>query len=103
MIGNYRAFFDFYNSHEDVCRFLLNQYVDRVRMKCILMVSKTFGEKIPLNVLAETISEDEDLLEVLIEKEGGVIRDGQFILKESSEALSKSQYLNIKKARVSFE
>ena len=42
MLGNYRAFFDFYNQRDNVCRQLLNIYIDKVRMRCLLMFSKTW-------------------------------------------------------------
>ena len=56
LLGNYRGFFSFYGSTKDeVCRCLLNQYIDKVRIKCLLMVCRTFGEKIPIQILAQTM------------------------------------------------
>ena len=43
MLGNYRAFFDFYNKRDNICRQLLNIYIDKVRMRCLVMFSKTCG------------------------------------------------------------
>jgi hypothetical protein len=63
LLGNYRAFFDFYNNTRDeVCRKLLNIYIDKVRMRCLVMFSKTCGEKITFALLSETVGEDEDVL-----------------------------------------
>jgi hypothetical protein len=52
LLGNYRAFFDYYNSRDQVCRQLLNLYADKVRMKCLVMFCKTGGEKITIAQLA---------------------------------------------------
>ena len=43
LLGNYRGIFDFYAQRDEVCRCLLNQYIDKIRIKCLLMVCKTFG------------------------------------------------------------
>ena len=66
------------------------------------MVCKTFGEKVPLTVLANTIGEDEDLLEAMILKEGGIIDKGNFLLKPSYEKLLKSEHLASKKVSILF-
>ena len=52
MVGNYRGFFDFVATRDAFSRRLLNLYMDKVRVKCLLMVCKTFGEKISLKSLA---------------------------------------------------
>ena len=66
------------------------------------MVCKTFGEKISLPSLANTIGEDEDLLEAMILKEGGTIENGMFLLKPSYEKLIKSEHLASKKVSILF-
>ena len=74
-MGNYRAFFDFCNNTRDeVCRKLLNIYIDKVRMRCLLMFSKTCGERVTFSLLSETVGEDEDVLEGLAVGEGAVVR-----------------------------
>ena len=97
LLGNYRAFFDYYNSRDQVCRQLLNLYADKVRMKCLVMFCKTGGEKITLGQLAQTVGEDEDVLEALAVSEGAVMREGCLMLKESYDILSKSEFLVVKK------
>ena len=102
MLGNYRGFFDFYGTRDQVCRSLLNQYIDRVRVKCLLMVCKTFGEKVPITTLAGILGEDEDLLEAIIRQEGGIIQGGNFMLKPSYDKLLKSEHLASKKVSILF-
>jgi RNase P subunit RPR2 len=41
---------------------MLNIYIDKVRMKCLLMFCKTCGEKMTFELLGETVGEDEDVL-----------------------------------------
>ena len=74
MLGNYRAFFDFYNARDEISRKLLNIYIDKVRMRCLVMFSKTCGERITFNLLSDTVGEDEDVLEGLAVAEGAVVR-----------------------------
>lgn len=74
LLGNYRAFFDFYNQRDEVCRKLLNIYIDKIRMKCMVMFCKVGGEKMTFKMLGETVGEDEDLLETLAVGEGAVVR-----------------------------
>lgn len=74
LLGNYRAFFDYLNSRDQISRQLINLYADRIRVKCLVAFCKTSGEKILLTQLANTVGEDEDVLEALIVSEGGVIR-----------------------------
>lgn len=74
MLGNYRAFFDFYNSRDELCRKLLNIYIDKIRMRCMLMFSKTCGQRMTFNLLGQTVGEDEDVLEALAVGQGAIIR-----------------------------
>ncbi len=43
MLGNYRAFFESYNQKDQISRQLLNIYIDKIRMRCLVMFSKTCG------------------------------------------------------------
>ncbi len=97
LLGNYKAFFNYYNSRDQITRQLLNFYIDKVRMRCLVMISKTCGERISLSVLSETVGEDEDVIEALAVGEGAVIKEGCFMLKESYEQLCKSDFLVTKK------
>lgn len=74
LLGNYRAFFDFYNARDEISRKMLNIYIDKVRMRCLVMFSKTGGERMTFNLLSETVGEDEDVLEGLAVGEGAVMR-----------------------------
>ena len=58
MIGNYRAFFDFYNNLDQISRKLLNIYIDKMRMKCIVMFCKTCGQKISFKALSDFTGQD---------------------------------------------
>lgn len=39
--------------------------MDKVRVKCLVMACKTFGQKISFKLLAENVGQDEDVLKVL--------------------------------------
>lgn len=58
LLGNYRGFFDYYNKRDQVSRQLLNIYIDKIRVRCLLMFSKTCGERMTWQSLAETVGED---------------------------------------------
>lgn len=80
-MGNYKAFFNFYNSRDTLTRCLLNQYIDKIRASCIAMFSKTLGEKVSVDYFAEIINDDALLLEQMITSIGGIVRDGFFYCK----------------------
>jgi hypothetical protein len=61
----------------------MNHYIDKVRIKFLVVACKTFGPKISLKFLAENSADDEDVLEVLAKEEGGVVSEGELLLKES--------------------
>lgn len=63
VVGNYHAFFSFYNSQDETCQKLMNHYIDKVRIKFLVMACKTFGEKISFSYLGQNCAEDEDVLE----------------------------------------
>lgn len=64
----------FYNLQEDkTCQKLMNHYIDKVRVKFLVMASKTFGPKLAFKILGENCAEDEDVLEALAREEGGVV------------------------------
>lgn len=83
MMGNYKNFFKFYNSRDTLTRCLLNQYIDKIRASCIAMFSKTLGEKVGVEFLADMIGDDAQVLESMIVSIGGIVRDGMFYCKES--------------------
>ncbi len=59
VIGNYHAFFTFYNDQRDMtCQKLMNHYIDKVRVKFLVMACKTFGPKISLKYLGTNCAED---------------------------------------------
>lgn len=100
MVGNYRGFFDFMASRDIFTRRLLNLYIDKVRIKCLLMVCKTFGDKISMQSLADLLGEDEDVLEAIIREEKGVIDKGFLLLKPSYDIFINSEHLKTKKVTV---
>lgn len=97
IIGNYNAFFTFYNSQDETCQKLMNHYIDKVRVKFLVMACKTFGEKISFRLLGMNCAEDEDVLEALAKEEGAVVSEGCLLLKESYEKIKDSDYLQVKK------
>lgn len=75
----------------------MDSYLDRIRIKCLVMVCKTFGEKVKFSQIGENIGEDQDILELLARGEGAKI-DGEYLmLKDSLEPLRNSQILDVKK------
>ena len=102
-MGNYRAFFDFYNPRNDMTRSLLTQYIEKVRMRYLVIECRTFGEKISLEILAETINDDEDELKILITEQGGILTDGFLYLKQSLPIFSQSDLLNKNKHALSLD
>ena len=100
MVGNYRGFFEFVATRDIFSRRLLNLYMDKVRVKCLLMVCKTFGEKISLKSLAELLGEDEDVIEAIVNEEKGIVEKGYLILKPSYENFLKSEHLKTRKVTV---
>ena len=97
IIGNYNAFFTFYNSQDETCQKLMNHFIDKVRVKFLVMACKTFGEKIPFKLLGTNCAEDQDVLEALAKEEGATVEDGTLLLKESYDKLKNSDYLQVKK------
>lgn len=100
MLGNYRGFFDFVYTRDSFTRRLLNLYIDKFRIKCLLMVCKTFGEKISVKSLGELLGEDEDVLEAIFKEEKAVVDKGYLILKPSIEKFKASQHLITKKVTI---
>ena len=99
-MGNFSQFFSFYNSRDPLTRCLLNQYMDKIRATCLLVFSKTMGEKMPVAQLASILGDNELLLQQLITHVGGVVREGMFMCKESYPVIQQCEFLMHKNNRV---
>jgi hypothetical protein len=101
IVGNYRAFFDFYHRQGKFNKCLLDLYLSKMLVRFLLMICRTCGERIPISNLCSIVgSKSGPLLKELIEKEGAVVEGGALVLKPSFDILAKSEHLASKKVTV---